>query len=131
MLRPGRAGRQTRMKTETLLSRDTRLDALRGLCLVMMAGEHVSTLASHFLQEPFGYTSAAEGFIFLGACLSGLVYGRTYQRADWTAMSHRAWARARLIYLVHLAVLLPVALAAWVFAGQVVPLANHFHDFLQ
>ena len=83
------------------------------------------------LQEPFGYTSAAEGFIFLGACLSGLVYGRTYGRADWPTMSRRAWNRARLIYLVHLAVLLPAVLTAWMFADRVAPLANHFHDFLE
>jgi hypothetical protein len=46
-------------------------------------------------------------------------------------MSQRAWKRARLIYLVHMAVLLPVALMAWMFAGQLAPLANHFHDFLE
>jgi hypothetical protein len=117
------------MKTETL-SRDVRLDALRGLFLVIMAGVHVPTPVSHVLQEPFGFNSAAEGFVFLGACLSGLVYGRTYKQAGWPAMSRRAWKRARLIYFAHLAVLLPVTLLAWMFAGQVTPLASHFHDFL-
>ena len=46
-------------------------------------------------------------------------------------MSRRVWKRARLIYVVHLAVLIPVVLMAWALAGRMVPLANHFHDFLE
>ena len=98
--------------------------------LVIMAGVHVPSPLSHGLQEPFGFTSAAEGFIFLSACLAGMVYGKTYLKGGWTEMSRRVWNRARLVYIVHLAVLLPVALIAWLYARQVAPLANHFHDFL-
>jgi hypothetical protein len=98
--------------------------------LVIMAGVHVPTPVSTFLREPFGYSSAAEGFIFLSACLAGMVYGRAYGKSGWPAMSRRVWDRARLVYVVHLAVLLPLALTAWVYAGQIVPYANHFHDFL-
>src|SRR6266853_5489586 len=108
-------------------SRDARLDALRGLLLLIMAAVHVPTPLSHLLQEPFGYISAAEGFVFLGACLAGIVYGKTYLRADWTAMARRAWGRARLIYFVHLALVVPCALLAWAAGQRLAPLANHFH----
>ena len=74
--------------------------------------------------------SDAEGFIFLSASMTGLAYGKTYRRTDWSAMSRRIWQRARQIYLIHLAVILPVVLIAWAFAAQITPLANHFHDFL-
>jgi len=111
-------------------TRDLRLDAVRGMFLVIMAGVHVPTPLSHYLQEPFGFTSAAEGFIFLSGCLAGMVYGKTYLKNGWTEMSRRVWNRAKLVYIVHLAVLLPVALTAWLYARQVAPLANHFHDFL-
>ena len=111
--------------------RDMRLDAVRGMFLVIMAGVHVPSPLSHALQEPFGFTSAAEGFIFLSACLAGMVYGKTYLKSGWTEMSRRVWNRAKLVYIVHLAVLLPVALTAWLYARQVAPLANHFHDLLQ
>jgi hypothetical protein len=111
--------------------RDMRLDALRGLFLIIMAGVHVPTPLSRLFQEPFGYVSAAEGFIFLGACLAGFVYGKTWLQADWTAMSRRAWKRSRQIYIVHLALVLSLVLVAWVAANRVAPLANHFHDFLQ
>jgi hypothetical protein len=113
-----------------MAARDMRLDAIRGLLLISMAAVHVPTLVSHFLDEPLGFMSDAEGFIFLSACLAGLAYGKTYRQTDWPAMSRRVWHRARQIYLIHLAVVLPVVLAAWVFAGRLTPLANHFHDFL-
>lgn len=85
---------------------------------------------SHALREPFGFTSAAEGFIFLSACLAGIVYGRIYINKGWEPMSTKVWRRARLVYIVHLSLLLSVVLTAWIYAGQVVPFANHFHDFL-
>ena len=111
-------------------SRDIRLDAIRGLLLILMAGVHVPTPVSHFLQEPFGFMSEAEGFIFLSACLAGFTFGKTYWQADWSAMSRRVWNRAGKIYFIHLAVLVPVVLIAWLFAARMTPLANHFHDFL-
>ncbi len=112
-------------------SRDMRLDALRGLFLIIMAAVHVPTPWSHWLQEPFGYLSAAEGFIFLGACLAGFVYAKVRRKHGARTMARRVWARARKIYLVHLALVVTVSLIAWPLASRLVPLANHFHDFLQ
>src|SRR5579859_116548 len=110
--------------------RDARLDALRGLFLIIMAGVHVPTPLSHVFQDPLGCNGAAEGFIFLSACLAGWVYGKIYLQGNWTAMSRRIWKRTRLIYVVHLAVLVPVVLIIWVSANQMPPLATHFSDFL-
>ena len=110
--------------------RDMRLDALRGVFLIVMAGVHVPTPVSHVLQDPLGCNGAAEGFIFLSACLAGIVYGRTWSQTDWNTMSHRAWKRARHIYIVHLSVLLPVVLLVWALANSVPPLAIHFKEFL-
>ena len=110
--------------------RDIRLDTLRGLFLIIMAAVHVPTPLSHLLQEPFGFTSAAEGFIFLGASLAGYVYGKTYRDQGWTAMSRRVWGRAKRVYFIHLALVVPVALIAWAAANRLAPLANQFHDFL-
>ena len=45
-------------------------------------------------------------------------------------MSRHIWKRTRLIYLVHLLVLVPAVLIIWALAGQAPPLANHFSDFL-
>jgi len=94
-----------------------------------MAAVHVPTPVSHFLNEPLGFMSDAEGFIFLSACLAGVAYGKTYRQTDWSAMSRRVWHRTKQIYLIHLAVILPVVLTAWAFAGRITPLANHFMIF--
>ena len=123
-------GGATAAPPKAAATRDMRFDAIRGLLLISMAAVHVPTLVSHFLNEPLGFMSDAEGFIFLSACLAGLAYGKTYRQTDWSAMSRRVWRRARQIYLIHLAVILPVVLIAWAFAGRITPLANHFHDFL-
>jgi hypothetical protein len=110
--------------------RDARLDALRGLFLIIMAGVHVPTPLSHAFQDPTGCNGAAEGFIFLSACLAGIVYGKTYWQSDWTAMSRRAWKRSWQIYLAHLGVLIPIVLLVWALATSLPPLAIHFSDFL-
>jgi len=107
-----------------------RFDAIRGLLLISMAMKHVSAPVSGYFYEPLGFMSDAEGFIFLSACLAGLAYGKIYRQTDWSAMSQRVWHRTKQIYFIHLAVVLPVVLAAWAFAGWMAPLANHFHDFL-
>lgn len=107
-----------------------RLDALRGLMLVIMAAVHVPTLLSHWLQEPFGFTSDAEGFVFLSAVLAGRVYGGHYHRSDWRTMAERVWKRAKLVYIVHVSLVLAALLTAWALASRFPPLANHFHDFL-
>ncbi len=113
-----------------LKQRDMRIDALRGLLLIIMAGVHVPTLLSQWFQEPFGFTSDAEGFVFLSAVLAGRVYGGVYQRTDWKTMARRACARAKQVYFIHLALVLAAVLAAWGLADRFAPLANHFHDFL-
>ncbi len=112
-------------------ARDMRLDALRGMFLIIMAAVHVPTPLSKWLHEPFGYLSAAEGFIFLGACLAGYVYAKIRRKLGERTMTLRLWARARKIYGVHLALVVLISLSVWPLAGHVWPLANHFHEFLQ
>ncbi len=111
--------------------RDARLDALRGFFLVVMAAVHVPTPLSHWLHEPFGYVSSAEGFVFLGAALAGFVYSKVRRKHGAAAMNAGLFARMRKIYVVHVSLLVATALIVWPLAGRVAPLANHFHDFLQ
>ena len=112
-------------------ARDMRLDALRGLFLVIMAGVHVPTPLSRWLHEPLGYLSAAEGFVFLGACLAGFVFSKVRRKAGAVVMRTRIFARVKQIYTVHLALVITAVAIAWPLARWVWPLAYHFHDFLQ
>jgi len=112
------------------MSRDQRLDALRGLLLLIMAAVHVPTPVSHALQEPFGFIGNAEGFFFLSACLAGRVYGNNYLKNGWEPMSQRLWGRARVVYYFHIGMVVPVVFIAWALSSRLVPVANHFHVFL-
>jgi hypothetical protein len=58
------------------------------------------------MGQPFGYVSAAEGFVFLSGFLVGSVYTRTAREHGFAAMRRRVWRRAGVIYAAHAAVLL-------------------------
>ena len=51
-------------------------DLLRGLMLVLMTLTHLPTRLTNPFGQPFGYVSAAEGFVLLSGYMAGLVYGR-------------------------------------------------------
>jgi len=56
------------------------LDALRGLMLVWITFTHLPTVLSTYVNQPFGFVSAAEGFIFLSALFTGRIYARLAER---------------------------------------------------
>lgn len=88
------------------MTRRPELDALRGLMLVLMACTHVPTDYSVWFSQPFGFVSAAEGFVFLSAYLVGMVYTRMALRQGVNAMRAGLWRRARLVWLCQVGMLL-------------------------
>jgi hypothetical protein len=88
------------------LTRLSELDALRGLMLVLMTITHLPTRLSSPLGQPFGYVSAAEGFVLLSAYMAGLVYGRTAHEKSIETMGRAFWQRAFKVYACHIAILL-------------------------
>jgi hypothetical protein len=47
------------------------LDALRGLMLMWITLTHLPTVLSAYVNQAFGFVSAAEGFTFLSALFTG------------------------------------------------------------
>src|SRR3954471_175547 len=88
------------------MQRQTELDWLRGLMLVLMTITHLPTWFSSHVGQPFGFVSAAEGFVFLSAYLVGSVYTRTAHRHGYPAMRNAIWRRAAKVYAAHVALLL-------------------------
>ena len=88
------------------MTRRPELDALRGLMLVLITVTHVPTRYSAWLTQPFGYVSAAEGFVFLSAFLVGAVYTRRAIEHGTAAMRAALWRRAGLIWLCQAGMLL-------------------------
>ena len=109
--------------------RDVRLDALRGLFLLLMFSSHLGTPLTRLTVEPFGYVSSAEGFVFLAAFLAGIVYRKTYETKGYDAMRDKAWRRAGLIYLCHVGLLMAGFLFAYLVGETGDPVSNIFKGF--
>ena len=88
------------------MTRRWELDALRGLMLVLMTVTHLPTRLSSPMGQPFGFVSAAEGFVLLSAYMAGLVYGGMAQKRGIEAMRPAFWRRALKVYASHAATLL-------------------------
>jgi hypothetical protein len=82
------------------------IDALRGLMLVLMTVTHLPTRLTDPLGQPFGWVSAAEGFVLLSAVNPGLVYSRLAGAQGVQAMERAFWKRAWKVYLAQSATLL-------------------------
>jgi len=87
------------------LPRRPEFDALRGLFLVWMTLTHLPTRFSELVNQPFGFVSSAEGFVFLSALLVGRVYMRQATQ-DADALRNKLWKRAFRVYAYHLLLLL-------------------------
>jgi len=87
------------------MSRQPQIDAVRGLMLVLMCATHLPTRFAEWLGQPFGFVSAAEGFVFLSAYLVGVVYGGRAIRFGPSEMRKALWRRAGVVYRSHVAML--------------------------
>jgi hypothetical protein len=91
----------TTAPSNAVMGRRLELDAARGLMLVWITLTHLPTAASAYVNQPFGFVSAAEGFIFLSALFTGRIYFRLAQHDGYQAMTHRLWARTLRLYCYH------------------------------
>ncbi|MEO7241850.1 MAG: OpgC domain-containing protein [Variovorax sp.] len=87
------------------MKRQWEIDALRGLMLVLITITHLPTRLTQPVGQPFGFVSAAEGFVLLSAYMAGLVYSRLAARSGDAAMRRAFLKRALKIYLCQAAVL--------------------------
>ncbi|HKF46195.1 MAG TPA: OpgC domain-containing protein [Terracidiphilus sp.] len=86
------------------LERRPELDALRGLFLVWMTVTHLPTRFSDFVNQPFGFVSSAEGFVFISALLVGRLYIRDLVQNPRNVRL-KLWKRSLKIYGYHLVML--------------------------
>lgn len=88
------------------MNRRWELDALRGLMLVLMTVTHLPTPLAGPLGQPFGFVSAAEGFVFLSAYMAGQVYTRRRLARGADEMRSAFLGRAFKVYLCQVGLLL-------------------------
>ena len=69
--------------------------------LVWITLTHLPTVFSTYVNQPFGFFSAAEGFIFLSALFTGRIYSRIAVREGFSAMNRRLGMRTLRLYAHH------------------------------
>ncbi len=85
--------------------------------LVWITGTHLPTALSKYVNQPLGYFAATEGFIFISALFTGLIYFRVIEREGFAPMWRKLWERAGRLYgyqllLLGLAFLIAAPIAA-------------------
>ncbi|THD02441.1 hypothetical protein B1810_14465, partial [Panacagrimonas perspica] len=97
------------------MQRNPTIDVLRGVLLLLMTMTHLPTVWSSTLGQPLGFISAAEGFVFLSACLAGKIFVAQQEQKGLLAASRWIFGRALRLYLFHLALLLlTFTVIAWI-----------------
>lgn len=110
------------------MGRRLEIDAVRGLMLVWMALTHLPTFLPTYTNQPFGFVSASEGFIFLSALFTGRIYFRLAERDGYPAMRGKLLLRTLRLYGYHALLLALVFLVAVPIAAR----GNHpqLHNLL-
>jgi len=83
--------------------RDLRLDLLRGLALWLIFLDHIpSNIVSWVTIRNYGFSDAAEIFIFISGYTAAFVYGRAMRERGFIIASARILKRAWQIYVAHM-----------------------------
>ena len=89
------------------------LDALRGVCFVVMTVDHLRGNPFVRVSNPekglLGFFTAALGFVFLSGLVAGLVYERERAFVGTRSMVWRVVRRARALYFTQMVVLASLA----------------------
>ncbi|MGA8490363.1 MAG: OpgC domain-containing protein [Terriglobales bacterium] len=112
------------------MQRRIELDAARGAMLVWMTLTHLPTVLSNYFNQPFGFVSGAEGFIFLSALFTGRIYFLAAERNGYRAMARKLWMRTARLYLYHVALLgIAFVVVAHLASGGNRPALHNLLDF--
>jgi len=83
--------------------RELRLDLFRGLALWLIYIDHVSPdLLSWFTIRSYGFSDAAEIFIFISGYTAAFVYGRSMLQSGFVIAAARVLRRVWQIYAMHI-----------------------------
>jgi hypothetical protein len=118
------------------VERDLRLDLFRGVGLWMIFLDHVPhDVVSWLTLRNYGFSDAAEFFVFISGYLAGFIYGPVIKAGHFLAALKRLWKRAIEMYVAHIMLFL-------IFTAQIARTVRKFdnpmyadefnvHNFLQ
>jgi hypothetical protein len=94
--------------------RDLRIDACRGIALWCIFLDHVpNNIGSWLTPRNYGFSDAAEIFMFISGVTCALAYGRARQREGWSGMIGRSLRRGWDIYAAFLLLTLACAIMVY------------------
>lgn len=84
-------------------ARDVRLDFFRGIAMFVIFLAHVPANSwFEFIPARFGFSSAAELFVFCSGLASSFAFGRLFQRDGFSAGLFRTLSRVWQVYWAHI-----------------------------
>lgn len=84
-------------------TRDTRLDVLRAIALIMIFINHVpGQLFEMLTSKNFGFSDGAEAFVLISGMSVALAYGTRFSPGNRIAMTWKAIKRAFTLYTAHM-----------------------------
>jgi hypothetical protein len=111
------------------MKRFLELDFLRGFLLLMMIVNHSPSPLRRFTDQPLGFFSTAEGFVFVSALLAGMLFQRRSEKMGFAAAKSATVTRAFKIYLAHLGTLVFAFLVGGLFLVQLPGLRNLLNEY--
>ena len=85
------------------LGRDLRIDACRGIALWWIFLDHVpNNIGSWLTLRNYGFSDAAEVFMFVSGATCALAYGKAWRCEGWTGVIRRTLRRSWDIYVAFL-----------------------------
>src|SRR5450755_3654854 len=85
------------------VERDLRLDLFRGVGLWMIFLDHVpDDFVSWLTLRNYGFSDAAECFVFISGYLAGYIYGPIIRDGNFLAALKRLWTRVWQMYVAHI-----------------------------
>jgi len=94
---------QDKVPLSHAVERDLRLDLFRGIGLWMIFLDHIpDDVVSWLTLRNYGFSDAAEFFVFISGYLAGFIYGPIIGSGHFLAAVKRLWKRAMEMYVAHI-----------------------------
>ena len=87
------------------MKRFSEFDVLRGVLLLLMSVDHSPSSLRRFTDQPLGFFSTAECFVFVSAFLAGMLFRKRAEKLGFAAARSSSIHRAGRIYRAHLVTL--------------------------
>ena len=84
------------------MKRFIEFDVLRGFLLLMMVVNHSPSSLRRFTDQPLGFFTTAECFVFVSAFLGGMLFCKRAEKLGFAAARSSSIRRAGRIYQAHL-----------------------------